>query len=434
MDRLERARVLGAYTAQVRGRVPRWPPTGAVVELDGPLVRTHCGTHGTVGHGPLTDIPRAGIAELVRRGLDAFAARGEPVRWKVHGDDPGALAAELTAAGFKAGPERSLLVAEFARLEPLTALERGRAPRAGVHSLNSGGSGSPWWEAARALAEAAGPHAEPHAEPLADFEADGGPVWKERDAAVLLEDGRVIAAGWAEVPRGTDFLVIGGVTGPHAQFPRAWRELVTPPEHYHRSLHRPVPYCVAEAAGELRAALLAAGFAELTTVRTHHWAPPTVPARSRPVALLDPRCEDRLWDRVEREYGFQPRIERFRAFEGPAAGATWRLDCALADELERIVRPALQAVTRPGERLAWLDWNHTCYDFDPHRVGGPGEPDWPGEAYPNGDYYLFLDHDLRFGTFGHPWEETLTVFGADLLAAVGGGLTALLGEPLRRTG
>jgi hypothetical protein len=42
--------------------------------------------------------------------------------------------------------------------------------------------------------------------------------------------------------------------------------------------------------------------------------------------------------------------------------------------------------------------------------------------------------DLRFGSFGHPWEESLCVFGADLLAEVEDDLTALLGTVMRRGG
>ncbi|MEU8631730.1 DUF2716 domain-containing protein [Amycolatopsis sp. NPDC048633] len=42
-----------------------------------------------------------------------------------------------------------------------------------------------------------------------------------------------------------------------------------------------------------------------------------------------------------------------------------------------------------------------------------------------------LTSDLRLGTFGHPWEETLCVFG-ELLTRVEPALTALLGPPTRR--
>jgi hypothetical protein len=64
--------------------------------------------------------------------------------------------------------------------------------------------------------------------------------------------------------------------------------------------------------------------------------------------------------------------------------------------------------------MAVLDWNHQCYWFRPdlqvHR-GGP----WSLSVWPDGDYYVFLTEDLSAGTFGHPWEQTLHVFGEPLL-------------------
>ncbi|MFI7614707.1 DUF2716 domain-containing protein [Nonomuraea terrae] len=121
---------------------------------------------------------------------------------------------------------------------------------------------------------------------------------------------------------------------------------------------------------------------------------------------------------------------------GAAASVTWHLGTghAIAGELDRLVRRGLLACVRPDEPLYFLDWNHQGYRFDPHRVGGPGRPFWPGTAYPDGDYYLYVTADLRLGTFGHPWEESLCVFGADLLAEVEAGLTALLGPVMRRGG
>ncbi|MFE1906022.1 DUF2716 domain-containing protein [Streptomyces gardneri] len=65
----------------------------------------------------------------------------------------------------------------------------------------------------------------------------------------------------------------------------------------------------------------------------------------------------------------------------------------------------------------------------------------PGTAAPtrqwhplHGDYYLHLTDDLRLGTYGHPWEKTLTVWGPPLLNTVEAELTELLGEPIRRRG
>jgi hypothetical protein len=95
--------------------------------------------------------------------------------------------------------------------------------------------------------------------------------------------------------------------------------------------------------------------------------------------------------------------------------------------------PALLTSARPDEQLYALDWQHIGYRFDPRRVDGRG-PRWPGGVFPDGDYALYLTSDLRFGTFGHPWEETLCVFGEPLLTAVETRLTTLLGAPVRRAG
>ncbi|MGW6980836.1 DUF2716 domain-containing protein [Streptomyces sp. NPDC054932] len=424
--------VLARYNAQVRGRVPEWPPIGAVVERDGPLVRTHYGTHGTVEHPPLPAcVPD--LDALVLRQREAFAARGEPARWNVYGTETPGLAGALAAAGFTPGPERSLLAAEFAELTPDGPDDPdgpdGRRP--GGRSLNSGTEDPAWWAAARELAAASGPHAKS----LAEFEADGGPSYGRADATVLLERGRVAAAGWAERVPGTSFVSLGGLTGPHPELLRPWRAL----GEAARVTGRPATHYVAEAAGDLRTALLAAGFGELTTVRTFRRDPPGPPAPVRPVRrLLGEPDDGPVWERLEREFGFRPSISRFPGFDEPAPSVTWSLDAIdrggdeLLDELGRIVRRALRAVTRPGRTLYWLDWQHIGYAFDPHRVGGPGRPKWPGSAYPDGDYYLYLDPDLCFGTFGHPWEGTLCVFGAPLAAVVEGELTGLLGEPVRR--
>lgn len=88
----------------LRGQVPAWHPVGVVIEADGPVVRRHYGTHGTVGHAPLA--PGTDVAALVRRQQDAFAERCEPVEWKVYGHDSPELGPALTAAGFTPGRQR----------------------------------------------------------------------------------------------------------------------------------------------------------------------------------------------------------------------------------------------------------------------------------------------------------------------------------------
>lgn len=104
-----------------RGRVPEWHPVGVVIDAQGLVVRRHYGTHGTVEYSPL--VPGTDIAGLVRVQQEAFAERGEPVEWKVYGHDSPGLDRALTAAGFTAGWERSVLI-----VGPLPDEERDTPP------------------------------------------------------------------------------------------------------------------------------------------------------------------------------------------------------------------------------------------------------------------------------------------------------------------
>lgn len=70
-----------------------------------------------------------------------------------------------------------------------------------------------------------------------------------------------------------------------------------------------------------------------------------------------------------------------------------------------------------GERLVVLDWQHQGYRFRPHVMATTGEP-WKITPWPDGDYYIFLTEDLDTGTFGHPWEQSLCVFGSRLVDAL----------------
>ena len=65
-----------------------------------------------------------------------------------------------------------------------------------------------------------------------------------------------------------------------------------------------------------------------------------------------------------------------------------------------------------------LDWQHPCYLFEPHgEFSFNSEDDWPVPAIPNGDYHIFLSRGMDLGVFGHPWEQTMCVFGQSLLEA-----------------
>lgn len=425
--------LLRLHDAQLRGRMPpRLAPVGSVVEQDGPVVRTHYGTHGTVDHRELTGVD---LADLIRRQQSAFARRQEPVEWQVYSHDANAplLIRALREEGFTPGWERAVLVVGITDLP-------GPVPAPPGHQLRHLGHGERLArEQIRDLAAVAGPHRRPFTE----VEADGRQLHWDVNIPVLERDGRVVGAGWAEFVDGTEFVAIGGMTGLHAELVPMWAAWVrNGPSRYLGWQPPDIRFIVAEADGALRRELLEAGFRVLTSVRSYHWAPPTPPARNRPVRMLfdDPE-HDAVWNRFEERFAFKPSMSVFPGIAEPPASVTWHLaavtdapDGGAVDELQAVIKRGLRACASPGEALYWLDWQHQGYRFDPHRAGAYGQPRWPGSAYPDGDYYLYVTRDVRLGTFGHPWEDSLCVFGDDLLAEVEDRLTALLGTVLRRGG
>src|SRR5205814_487330 len=74
---------------------------------------------------------------------------------------------------------------------------------------------------------------------------------------------------------------------------------------------------------------------------------------------------------------------------------------AVAADLNYQMLRALQSCTAPGERVYALDWQHPCFWFDPRGGVASGEPkEWAVPVLPDGDHYVFLAKDLRFGTIG----------------------------------
>lgn len=167
---------------------------------------------------------------------------------------------------------------------------------------------------------------------------------------------------------------------------------------------------------------------------------------------LTKRESDTAWERFDQAFGFHPSTCEFPAITEPNDSITWSLDAIRDGDREKnierlttLVQDALTACTpQPDGSLLILDWQHEAYRLRPHHP--PTEmflpnaltqslrPGWPLGPYPNGDYYILLAEDLGFGSFGHPWEHSLCLFGTDLLAAVADEITSLLPRIQRRGG
>ncbi|SEE61557.1 DUF2716 domain-containing protein [Streptomyces sp. TLI_105] len=410
---LDVGELLAAHDRSVRGPGSAPPRFGTVVERIGPLTLTHYGTHCIVDH-PALDAS-ASAAQLAAQVQQRAAARVEPVEWRVFAHDAEAsqLTASLEGAGFTRGWERSVLVGEVAELDlpqpqPEWKIESVRWDELQV-------------QPALDLSASSGPHRVP----LATWHAMGSIPYWDIDIRVLTHRGRVTAACWLETIRGTAFAAVGGLTASRpellAQLP-LWR--FQPPAK---------EFLVAEADGQLRSSLTAVGFRDVTTVRSHHWTPPGEPAATPPArhSLHDAesgriarRCEARIgFDYASGSGRYTAPLDSRRWFYGMLDRGTSAIATA-----EGIIERGMRACVRPGEWVYESRPYLNGWEFDPHRVGGPGQPPWPGSAIADDEFQFLATADARLGTFAHYAEQALVVFGDDLIEQVADDLDHLLGD------
>jgi shikimate kinase len=138
-------------------------------------------------------------------------------------------------------------------------------------------------------------------------------------------------------------------------------------------------------------------------------------------------ADDATWDRFYAEFDFRPSMTVVPGIREPHHSVTFDISGVYGEEdryrqltldLSEKLVAALRRCVPEGEVVHALDWQHSSYRFEPHRpFEFASEDDWPVPALPNGDYFLFLDPALRFGVFGHPWEQSMCVFGDALIDA-----------------
>jgi hypothetical protein len=134
--------------------------------------------------------------------------------------------------------------------------------------------------------------------------------------------------------------------------------------------------------------------------------------------------EDETWARYAARFGY-PAGGGFRT---PTPSVTWDISpiylrsgeefAGLEEDLARKVLTAFRVCTPAGQELYALDWNHPCYSLDPHGVVAEAGESWAVPVLPNGDHYIFLAPDFRFGVIGDCVEQTICVYGQPLLDAL----------------
>lgn len=125
----------------------------------------------------------------------------------------------------------------------------------------------------------------------------------------------------------------------------------------------------------------------------------------------------KVWDKFYDLFDFNPSVSAFPAVKSAMSQLKLDIkDCFSSDfpfnKLEQLALKLFEQVSKPGERLYALDWQHECYDFDPRQAMDRNEFDeWIIPIFPNGEYYIFLTKDFTNIWFGHPWEQTITLIG-----------------------
>ena len=151
--------------------------------------------------------------------------------------------------------------------------------------------------------------------------------------------------------------------------------------------------------------------------------------------------EDKIWASVYERLGFKPSVHEkdFPGFKEPTPSVTYsfrdiwgddflELNADLNEKAHAIIRSA----TTADAFVYALDWQHQGYKFYPDRAGSAGNDEWIIPALPDGDYHLFVEKSLAFGWLGHPWEQTICVFGQPLLVALKNNRPKVFRNPIRR--
>ncbi len=102
------------------------------------------------------------------------------------------------------------------------------------------------------------------------------------------------------------------------------------------------------------------------------------------------------------------------------ARATARFDAVNAEAIRCFLDIA------EATELVVLDWQHSGYRLDVAAHAAAVDSTWRVPVYPDGGYYTFALPDFSEGTFGHPWEQSLCVFGSRLVNTLGETLSSWL--------
>ena len=128
-----------------------------------------------------------------------------------------------------------------------------------------------------------------------------------------------------------------------------------------------------------------------------------------------------VWGRFEFRFNFRPdyyETTKPAILETPGSvvySIAEPFEDNLIDPLSQTFIDAYAQIIPKGHWLYWLDWQHDCYKLDLHN---PDNTSPHLDIFPDGDYFITLNETMSLGTFGHPWQESICVFGAELVKRI----------------
>ena len=152
----------------------------------------------------------------------------------------------------------------------------------------------------------------------------------------------------------------------------------------------------------------------------------------RAYALLDEEEDRRVWDLFYAMFDFRPSIKPgTRTFTVQQPHHIYDISAVEEREIDRMAEliPAVFAECLEKEGFLYaLDWQHSSFRYNPRvkivesslwienpQYQNGGYHAYFPSFYPDGDYYLFLEKNFKWGYLGHPWQQKVWVFGERLM-------------------
>jgi hypothetical protein len=148
---------------------------------------------------------------------------------------------------------------------------------------------------------------------------------------------------------------------------------------------------------------------------------------------LDRFKYETVWNDFYNKFCFRPSVDAFPGIEEPHDSITFRLadeyDEAMLDELKSSILSSLKICNAFTEEVYFLDWQHESFQLFESKI----EEIWVN-GFPNGDYAIFLANQMCMGTFGHPWENSICLFGRHFVQEVLNNKPRILDSVIRNRG